>query len=526
MSQIRLVADSSCDLLSLDGVDFVSVPLTLRTETEEFRDDARLDVDAMVATLRATKGRSYSACPNVADWEKAFGESGDVLAFTITSSLSGSYGAACVAKQSCEERDPSRRIRVVDTLSAGPETMLLLEKAASAQRGGASFDEVCRVVEELRRRTHLLFSLESMHNLAQNGRVSKLAATAAGVLGIRAVGQASAEGTLEMLGKCRGERKTQEFLLQELERLGYKGGSVRIGHCGNAAFSLELYTELRRRFPNADVRRYLSGFPEYVATLAFGEEITPQQGKLSLQTARQRMNWRIALGANRIIGPEHFVTNPKLGELDTIARAQLQNAVEALNAAAASRVWQDLVRQIQSNPQNDPALYYTLARCFLNTFYGDLTWDERRTRQCRNWLEQVRHCWQLPQLNELVEQAIAEELQTQQKELDNQTARPVRMALNYIAENYAQKIGLDEIAEMLQMNSSYFSTLFKKETGRNFQNYLTEYRIEKAKELLRTTNETMMSVAEQVGYQDTRYFSQCFVKVVGVKPSLYRKMYS
>ena len=262
MSQIRLAADSSCDLLSLDGVVFVSVPLTLRTETEEFRDDARLDVDAMVATLRATKGRSYSACPNVADWEKAFGESGDVLAFTITSSLSGSYSAACVAKQSCEERDPSRRIRVVDTLSAGPETMLLLEKAASAQRGGASFDEVCRVVEELQRHTHLLFSLESMHNLAQNGRISKLAATAAGVLGIRAVGQASAEGTLEMLGKCRGERKTQEFLLQEMERLGYKGGSVRIGHCGNAAFSLELYTELRRRFPNADVRGLCSYYAE------------------------------------------------------------------------------------------------------------------------------------------------------------------------------------------------------------------------------------------------------------------------
>ena len=233
----------------------------------ELDDDADLtDDSAMVAALRATKGRSYSACPNVADWEKAFGESGDVLAFTITSSLSGSYSAACVAKQSCEERDPSRRIRVVDTLSAGPETMLLLEKAASAQRGGASFDEVYRVVEELQRHTHLLFSLESMHNLAQNGRISKLAATAAGVLGIRAVGQASAEGTLEMLGKCRGERKTQEFLLQEMERLGYKGGSVRIGHCGNAAFSLELYTELRRRFPDADVRRYpLRGLCSYYA---------------------------------------------------------------------------------------------------------------------------------------------------------------------------------------------------------------------------------------------------------------------
>ena len=254
MDQIRIAADSSCDLLTMDGVDFVSVPLTVRTAVEEFRDDARLDVDAMVSTLRATKGRSYSACPNVADWEKAFGESGDVLAFTITSSLSGSYGAACVAKQSCEERAPSRRIRVVDTLSAGPETMLLLEKAASAQRGGASFDEVCRVVEELQRHTHLLFSLESMHNLAQNGRVSKLAATAAGVLGIRAVGQASAEGTLEMLGKCRGGRKTQHFMLCEMERLGYGGGSVRIGHCQNEAFAQELCTEIRQRFPAADVR--------------------------------------------------------------------------------------------------------------------------------------------------------------------------------------------------------------------------------------------------------------------------------
>ena len=97
---------------------FVSVPLTVRTAVEEFRDDAALDVDAMVTTLRGTKGRSFSACPNIADWESAFGESGDVLAFTITSSLSGSCSAALAAKKRCEEQNPSRRIFVVDTLSA------------------------------------------------------------------------------------------------------------------------------------------------------------------------------------------------------------------------------------------------------------------------------------------------------------------------------------------------------------------------------------------------------------------------
>ena len=254
MDQFRIAADSSCNLLALDGADFVSVPLTIRTDAEEFRDDASLDVDAMVAALRATKGRSYSACPNIAQWEDAFGERGDVIAFTITSGLSGSYNAACAAKEICRQRDPSRRIHVVDSLSAGPEIALLIEKALSETRAGADFDGVCRAVQEYRERTRLLFALESMHNLAQNGRVNRLVATMAGVLGIRAVGQASAEGTLEMLGKARGARRTRQLMLSEMERLGYRGGSARIGHCQNETLALEIRDEIHRRFPAADAQ--------------------------------------------------------------------------------------------------------------------------------------------------------------------------------------------------------------------------------------------------------------------------------
>ena len=62
MNRIRIVADSSCDLITLDEVSFVSVPLTIRTETQEFRDDASRDVETMVDTLRSTKRRSYRAC--------------------------------------------------------------------------------------------------------------------------------------------------------------------------------------------------------------------------------------------------------------------------------------------------------------------------------------------------------------------------------------------------------------------------------------------------------------------------------
>lgn len=266
MKQIRIVADSSCDLLSLAGADLTIAPLTIRTEAKEFRDDASLDVGAMVEALHSSKGRSYSACPNIAEWEMAFGESGDMIAFTITSALSGSYNAACVAKKNCEERSPDRRIQVIDTLSAGPEIALLMERAVSVIQTGAGFDEVCEAVREYQARTHLLFALESLHNLAQNGRISKLSAAMAGVLGIRAIGQASAEGTLEMLGKCRGARRTRAYMLEEMVKLGYAGGSVRIGHCQNETFAMELRTAILIRFPGADVRAYpLRGLCSYYA---------------------------------------------------------------------------------------------------------------------------------------------------------------------------------------------------------------------------------------------------------------------
>ena len=76
------------------------------------------------------------------------------------------------------------------------------------------------------------------------------------------------------------------------------------------------------------------------------------------------------------------------------------------------------------------------------------------------------------------------------------------------------------------MNPVYFSVLFKKETGINVSAYLLNIRIEKAKEFLCNTNETIAAIGDRVGYKDSRYFSQIFTKQVGVKPALYRKLHS
>ena len=96
--------------------------------------------------------------------------------------------------------------------------------------------------------------LESMQNLANNGRVNKIVAKAAGILGIRAVGRASDIGTLEPLDKCRGEKKAITVLADRMVSMGYDGGKMRISHCLNLTAAETLRTNILAAFPEADVQ--------------------------------------------------------------------------------------------------------------------------------------------------------------------------------------------------------------------------------------------------------------------------------
>ena len=91
MRKIKIVADSSCDIFGLEGVDFAYAPMKMITEEREFVDDETLDVDSVVEYFDKYKGKSKSSCPNAGDWLQAFGDADDIICITITSALSGSY---------------------------------------------------------------------------------------------------------------------------------------------------------------------------------------------------------------------------------------------------------------------------------------------------------------------------------------------------------------------------------------------------------------------------------------------------
>lgn len=95
-------------------------------------------------------------------------------------------------------------------------------------------------------------------------------------------------------------------------------------------------------------------------------------------------------------------------------------------------------------------------------------------------------------------------------------------AIRYMDENFHKNISLDDVAKEMNMSYHYFSKFFKDSTGKNFVDYLTELRIEKAKEILKEASINVKEVCDKVGYSDPNYFSKIFKKVTGMTPTEYR----
>jgi len=251
----KIVVDSSSDLLEMEGIDLASAPLKICAGAREFVDDAKLDVAEMVEYLKRYTGRSSTACPSAGEWIEAFDDVETVFCITITSNLSGSYNSALAAKGEYEAEHPGRRVGVLDSLSTGPEMVLMVEKIRELAGQGVAFEDICAQLKDYAESAQLLFALGSLNNLANNGRVNPAVAKVAGVLGIRAVGCAT-EGVLDMRSKCRGEKRTLVEMRRLMEEMGYQGGKVRISHCQNPEGGQALAALVREHWPEADIRVY------------------------------------------------------------------------------------------------------------------------------------------------------------------------------------------------------------------------------------------------------------------------------
>jgi len=101
----------------------------------------------------------------------------------------------------------------------------------------------------------------------------------------------------------------------------------------------------------------------------------------------------------------------------------------------------------------------------------------------------------------------------------------LKSALAFIAAHYMQQLTLEQVAEQVALSSTYFSRIFKQETGYTFVEYLTRLRLAEVKRLLRTTRLSLAEISYAVGYQNPNYLSERFKALEGMTPSAYRRNY-
>lgn len=275
------------------------------------------------------------------------------------------------------------------------------------------------------------------------------------------------------------------------------------------------------------LREYFSSYRDYVPTLGMSRMDGQTVYYADVMTqARTAVDQRLLIGSNKRIKWENLPHSQVTAE-DMMQKYHdaYVRSVEAMQESETKRV----VRECFADSYRSGMLgtdYYAISKRMLQMLLNGITSGRAEVEESRvEWYEVLYNMPNLNHLTQYLTEQIEIYMEEYRKSRANEDSRPVREAMQYIQAHYSEKIQLEELAARFYFTPSYFSELFKKKTGKTFTDYLTEVRMNNAKQLLRDTNLPIRLLAEEVGYRDVKYFSQQFTRLVGIKPSEYRRLY-
>lgn len=253
MENIKLIIDSSSNMKSDPEHNLQVVPLTISFNGKDYVDDQSLDIRNFLDEMNQNEVAGKTTCPSIQAFLDALKGTDKAIIITMTSGMSGTFSSALQAKKMYQEKHPTSQIIVVDSRSAGPELTIIAHGIEKMIQGDMRFVDLEEAIAEFRMHSHLLFVLQSLHNLSLNGRVSPAVAKIAGLLKINLVGTANKEGKLEPLGKARGMKRALREVLKYMKEDNYQGGEVIIDHCENEADAQTLKEKILAEYPDAKI---------------------------------------------------------------------------------------------------------------------------------------------------------------------------------------------------------------------------------------------------------------------------------
>lgn len=254
----KLVSDSGCSLLVPDGlagidIDYAEVPFTISVDNTDYIDEPGIDIEKMLEHIANCRSGGRTSCPSPHAWLETWGDAENVIAFTLSAALSGSYNSAIAARHMALEKNPGRNIAVINTCGAGVFPEQLANIIYEGIEDGDSFDAIVSAADKAVREIQVMFALGSLDNLIKAGRLNKLVGYAAHRFNISAIGVASPGGRIELRHKFRGMKKTYSKLIDTLRETGFTGGELVISHCMNEDGAEKLGHLIKAEWLDADV---------------------------------------------------------------------------------------------------------------------------------------------------------------------------------------------------------------------------------------------------------------------------------
>jgi YesN/AraC family two-component response regulator len=251
----------------------------------------------------------------------------------------------------------------------------------------------------------------------------------------------------------------------------------------------------------------------------------------SYQEAIKALNYRLLYGNNAVI----FIDNVELSEFTSnysfpSLHEQLDSLETILSMGKASEVIKLVEKSIGKLQNNKNIPYYyiqliysqflsiVLKTCMemsiptenlltdTTDLYGEI-FKKQTLKELNNWFNDIlyRTC-------EVINNRRAPKV-----------SNIISSAMDYIYNNIHKEVSLNEVAKYVSLNPSYFSRLFKEQTGSSFVEYVKTLKIERAKLLLKQGNKKIYEICDELGYQSVQYFSSLFKLEVGVTPMEYKK---
>lgn len=274
--KVRIIADSTADVIPAVKKKLITVPLTVNFGKEEFIDGVTISHREFYEKLVETDVLPHTSQASPAAFEDAFhavrdaGESAVVL--TVSGKLSGTHQSAVIAA------DGDENIHIVDTETVAIGSGILAERALQLAENGMDAKSIAAQLEVEKKKIRVVALVDTLEYLKKGGRISRTVAFAGGVLNIKPV-LSIEEGEIQILGKARGSKQGNNLLVTEIEKAGGVDFTkpVLLGYTGLSDALLKKYIE--------DSKALWEGNTEKLNTTIIGSVIGTHAGPGAIAVA-------------------------------------------------------------------------------------------------------------------------------------------------------------------------------------------------------------------------------------------------